>query len=201
MAKAREETKLRILDAALAEFSEKGPDGARVNLIAQRANINKERLYAYFSSKDGLFAAVLQRVFTEMAALDEGLLAIGADRLPELPELLVLHNLRTHHQQPHLWRLLAWENLCGGQHLEVIRDFHSRGYDHLRQLFELGQERGLFRQEIPFESFLLMAVSVPYFCFSNRLTMSRTLSLDLADSNWQNRLAKEFSAMVSLGEE
>ena len=45
-------TRQQILTAASEEFSQKGLHGARVDEIAKRAQVNKERIYAYFGSKD-----------------------------------------------------------------------------------------------------------------------------------------------------
>jgi AcrR family transcriptional regulator len=56
-----EATREKILAAALAEFSEKGIAGARVDAIATRAQVNKRMLYYYFGSKDELFQEILQR--------------------------------------------------------------------------------------------------------------------------------------------
>jgi AcrR family transcriptional regulator len=52
-------TRDRILAAAVAEFSARGFAGARVDRIAAAANANKERIYAYFGDKDGLFREVM----------------------------------------------------------------------------------------------------------------------------------------------
>ncbi len=53
-------TKSRILDAATAEFARYGLAGARVDRLADRAGANKQLIYAYFGSKEGLFDAALQ---------------------------------------------------------------------------------------------------------------------------------------------
>jgi AcrR family transcriptional regulator len=52
-------TRARLLDAAYAEFVERGLAGARVDRIAAAASANKQAIYAYFGSKDALFDAVL----------------------------------------------------------------------------------------------------------------------------------------------
>ena len=62
-----EGTRRKILAAALQEFSAKGIDGARVDAIAARARVNKQLLYYYFDSKDGLFRAVLRERLAERA--------------------------------------------------------------------------------------------------------------------------------------
>ena len=62
-------TRARLLDAAYAEFLERGLAGARVDRIAAAAAANKQAIYAYFGSKDGLFDAVLDsrlRVLSEL---------------------------------------------------------------------------------------------------------------------------------------
>jgi AcrR family transcriptional regulator len=55
-----EQTKTRILDAALDEFAAKGLAGARVDEIARRAGANKAMIYYHFDSKAGLFNALFQ---------------------------------------------------------------------------------------------------------------------------------------------
>jgi AcrR family transcriptional regulator len=52
-------TRARLLEAAYTEFSERGLAGARVERIAAAAAANKQAIYAYFGSKDGLFDAML----------------------------------------------------------------------------------------------------------------------------------------------
>lgn len=60
-ARDAERTKEKILSAARKEFSAKGFDGARVDLIAQRARVSKRMLYYYYTNKAGLFRAVLEQ--------------------------------------------------------------------------------------------------------------------------------------------
>jgi AcrR family transcriptional regulator len=62
MAGDAEATKRRLLDAAAKEFAEYGIAGARVDRIAAAARSNKAQIYHYFTSKDGLFDAVLREL-------------------------------------------------------------------------------------------------------------------------------------------
>jgi AcrR family transcriptional regulator len=55
------EARQRILAAARAEFAEKGFDGARVDAIALRAQVNKALIYYYFKSKDKLLQELLHQ--------------------------------------------------------------------------------------------------------------------------------------------
>jgi AcrR family transcriptional regulator len=49
----------RVLAAAFAEFAAYGVAGARIDRIAAAAKTSKERVYAYFRSKEELYGAVV----------------------------------------------------------------------------------------------------------------------------------------------
>ena len=59
MSSGSRDSKRLIARAALEEFGEFGFPGARTDRIAQRAGVNKQLLYYYFGSKQGLYDAVL----------------------------------------------------------------------------------------------------------------------------------------------
>jgi TetR/AcrR family transcriptional regulator len=63
-----DQTRARILDAAVREFSEHGLAGARTEAIAQAAGVNKALLYYYFKSKDALYAAALESIAKRVRA-------------------------------------------------------------------------------------------------------------------------------------
>jgi AcrR family transcriptional regulator len=50
-----EEKQKRVLEAALEEFSEKGFNGASINLIVSKLGIAKGSIYQYFADKKSLF--------------------------------------------------------------------------------------------------------------------------------------------------
>lgn len=62
----RENTEEKILEAARDVFLTKGFDGARMQEIANAANINKGLLHYYFKSKDALFGRVFGLAFEAM---------------------------------------------------------------------------------------------------------------------------------------
>ncbi|QHC59902.1 TetR family transcriptional regulator [Rathayibacter sp. VKM Ac-2760] len=96
----------RILRAATAEFAEHGFAGARVDRVAAAAGLNKERLYAYYGGKRGLFVAT---VVGALEALDATLLAEASD-LPDLAGRMFDHVW----DRPEFLRLLTWARLEGG---------------------------------------------------------------------------------------
>jgi AcrR family transcriptional regulator len=96
-------TKLRILDAATAEFAAYGLAGARVDRVALRAGANKQLIYAYFESKERLFDATLE------LHLERLLDAVPFD-VDDLPGYAVaMFDFGVAH--PELLRLLHWHLL------------------------------------------------------------------------------------------
>lgn len=62
-----DQTRHRILQAAIREFSEHGLAGARTGSIADTAQVNKALLYYYFRDKEGLYTAALEAVAGKVA--------------------------------------------------------------------------------------------------------------------------------------
>jgi len=57
-----DQTRSKILRAAVREFSAHGLSGARTDAIAESAKVNKALLYYYFTSKQKLYAAAIEEV-------------------------------------------------------------------------------------------------------------------------------------------
>lgn len=77
----RQETRGRLLDAAVEVFAEDGLQGAAVETICARAGFTRGAFYSNFSSKEQLFLALLEREFERRA---EDLAAKAAELAPEL---------------------------------------------------------------------------------------------------------------------
>jgi AcrR family transcriptional regulator len=116
MASDSQDTKRRLLEAAIAEFSAHGIAGARVDRIATAAKANKQAIYAYFGSKDALFAASFEdriRDFHASVLFDEYDLAEYGGRMFDKFE-----------DAPETLRLVLWYQVerMAGPPLEVILD-------------------------------------------------------------------------------
>jgi AcrR family transcriptional regulator len=95
--------KERVLAAALGEFAEHGVAGARVDRIARAAKTSKERVYAYFRSKEELYVAVAAdqlRQVMDSTTLDPADLP---GYVGELFDFYVAH--------PEMLRLVGWGRL------------------------------------------------------------------------------------------
>ncbi|WP_405427560.1 TetR family transcriptional regulator [Streptomyces erythrochromogenes] len=100
---ARTDTRQRIVTAAKEEFAQYGIAGARVDRIAKQARTSKERVYAYFSSKEALYRHVAEQ---ELTALVEATQLDTAD-LPGYAGILFDHFAA----RPDHYRLITWGRL------------------------------------------------------------------------------------------
>src|SRR4051812_25102080 len=79
---SRADREAQLLEVAEQTFAERGFKGVSMDEIAERARISKPVLYDHFGSKDGLLAAVVVRIRTEMRSAIEGSIA-GLDQHPD----------------------------------------------------------------------------------------------------------------------
>lgn len=105
-----EETRRRLKEAAAVEFADHGLAGARMDRIAERAGINKERLYKYFGDKQSLFTSVLADELAEVAAA----VPLASLRSEDVGEYAG-RCFDYHATHPRLLRLLQWESLAYGE--------------------------------------------------------------------------------------
>ena len=150
-----ERTRGRILSAALKEFAAKGFAGARVDVIARRADINKRMLYHYFGDKEGLFKAVLRRKISERQAWADASSGEPSETLPFWFEAAC--------KDADWIRMLEWEALQNtGQKLiddKERRAAVTRGLERIRQR----QTRGQISSEFDPRDVMLTMRSLTWF--------------------------------------
>lgn len=61
-----QQTKRRIMESALAEFSSKGYAGSSINTICAAEAVSKGIVYHYFENKDELFLACVGECFQRL---------------------------------------------------------------------------------------------------------------------------------------
>ena len=128
------EARQRILDAAIAEYARYGVDGARVDRIARTAGASKERLYAYFGDKHGLFEEAI-RDATERSSMAVGM---EGEDLVGYAGRLAGHFF----DHPDDLRMLSWMRLQeAGEHVlqvDAVAAEHERKLAAIRRAQEKG---------------------------------------------------------------
>lgn len=154
MAWDTEGTKQKILDAAVAEFAQRGPDGTTVERIARVAGVNKERVYNYFGGKQELFARVLRDELARVArdvpidGLDAAGLGDYAGRVYDY-----------HREHPELSRLMRWEGLTFDSEVpdEELRRVH---YGYKTAAVEAGQQSGALTSEFEADQLMFLVLAL-----------------------------------------
>jgi AcrR family transcriptional regulator len=141
MAWDTEGTRRRLKEAATVEFAERGPDGTTMARIAERAGINKERLYKYFGDKQSLFETVLRDELAKLAASVKPL----PDALGDVGEFAG-RTFDYHAAHPELARLLQWEGLAGGRVTDAAN--RTEHYQHKVQVIADAQRDGVLDDDL-----------------------------------------------------
>lgn len=195
-----EATKRSILDAAIKEFSSYGLGGARVDRIAERANVNKRMLYHYFGNKDDLFLAALEETYADIRSAEQELELENVDPIGSIRRLVVF-TWDYYQENPHFLSLLNSENLHKAVHLKRskrIQLLHSPFVEMLRRIIDKGEQEGVFRKGVDPAQLYVSIASVCYFYFSNIHTLSVIFGRDLgADAALNER--RDHAVDVILG--
>lgn len=185
-------SQLAILAAAREEFSQHGLAGARVDRIAERAQLNKRLLYYYFTSKDELFLAVLEMAYTDIRAAEQAL------RLGDMPPAQAIRRLIEftwdyYLAHPEFLALLNSENLEHGRHLAQSSRARSTNLpliETLADILERGRREGAFRGGIDAMQLYFSIAGMAYFYLNNRHTLSAIFGRNLmAPKALQERLS------------
>jgi AcrR family transcriptional regulator len=153
MAWDTEGTRRRLKEAATAEFAEHGPAGTTMAAIAERAGINKERLYKYFGDKQALFDLVLSDELAKLAAS----VTPPAGGLEDIGEFAG-RTFDYHAAHPELPRLLLWEGLAGGPVAdEANRTAH---YRHKALAYAAAQRDGVLDDDLDPAHLVFMIIAL-----------------------------------------
>ena len=167
-----ERTRADIIEAATAEFADKGLSGARVDEIAARTRTTKPTIYYHFGSKDGLYAAVLEEAYGGIRDVER---TLQLDVLPPEDALrrLVEVSFDYHAAHPDWVRLVSVENIHGARHIAGVDSIARRNtavIEIVRTLLERGEREGVFRSGVDPLDLHWMISSLCFHRVSNRHT-------------------------------
>lgn len=176
-----ERTAAAILEAAIAEFSQRGYDGARIDGIARRARVNKRMLYHYFGGKEGLYLAVLEGRYAAIRAAERELDLTRREPVEAMRQL-VLFTWNYYIEHPEFLAILAAENQNKARFLtrsgDIVR-LNSPLIEAIHDVLRRGEAAGLFRPGVdPVELYISIA-SLGAFYLSNRWTLSTIFQREL----------------------
>ncbi len=145
----KENTKERVLEAAIKLISEKGYLGATTREIAQEAGVTELTLFRHFGSKEKLFEEILNS-YTFLPALKGILPELYTMPYEEALRLVATRFLQTLKETKSMVRIMSSEiNL----YPEKIREMYNRSIEdtrsNLSHYFGAMQKKGLLRNVSP----------------------------------------------------
>jgi TetR/AcrR family transcriptional regulator len=146
--RARDDIRQKLLESALVEFGAKGFDGASTRSIAQRVDAHQPQINYHFASKEALWAAAVDHLFSQLGAeLADLSLPIGIDDPVALASAFaeaVQRFVRFAAAHPELNRIMVHEGTEDSDRLRWMVDRHVRPrYDATRVVWQRLRDAGI----------------------------------------------------------
>jgi AcrR family transcriptional regulator len=179
--KAPAANRARIVQAAMDEFASRGFKGASMDAIAARTHTTRAMINYYFGSKEKLYLAVLEGVYSEIRQAEGGL---DLDHLAPVEAMrrIVEFTFRYYIDHENFVRLVIAENQAKGRHLrksKAMRTLNRPIVERLSRVIERGQAEGSFRAGIdPLDVHMAIA-ALGNFNVSHQHTFSAIFQRDM----------------------
>ena len=169
-----ETNRARIIEAAIDEFAARGFKGASMDAIAAGTHTTRALINYYFGSKEKLYIAVLEQVYTEIREA-EGELEL--DHLAPVAAIRRIVQFTFDYYLSHegFVRLVVAENQAKGRHLKksaAMRALNRPIIDTLGGVIARGQAAGAFRSGIDAVDVHMMIAALGMFNVTNRHTFA-----------------------------
>jgi TetR/AcrR family transcriptional regulator len=162
--RSSEKTRAIILATAGRIFAQTGLAGARTDVIAKSAGVNKALIYYYFQSKERLYEAVVEDHFRRFNVQALQVLGSKGPARDVLLQYVSLHFdfIAAHRQSAPLFQQFM---MAGGKRAErLIRKYFKPRSDAVRKLLERGVRAREFRRTDLFQTAVsIIALIVFYF--------------------------------------
>ena len=175
-------TRDRILRAARREFVAKGFAGARVDVIARAASVNKRMLYHYFDNKEGLYRATL---YEGMATNLDLVASAPADPDDLLPFLFARAAKRVDGI-----RLLQWEALGAGDRKLIAEDERRKAWVEGTERIRDAQRAGRLHPDLDAQYLVLALMALTIFPQAFPQLVRMVTGSRLSDTEFQQRQAR-----------
>lgn len=179
--KAPKANRARILEAASREFASRGFKGASMDAIAARTRTTRAMINYYFGTKEKLYLAVLEQVYSRIRLAEAGL---DLDHLPPVRAMrrIVEFTYRYYIDNESFVRLVIAENQVQGRHLKkskAMRTLNRPIIALLSAVISRGQAEGSFRSGVdPIDVHMAIA-ALGNFNVSHQHTFSAIFQRDM----------------------
>jgi len=136
-----------ILEAALAEFTERGFEAARMEDVGKRAGLSKAGVYLYFPSKMALLEALIEARVSPLAAQAQTLAEAGKD--DPLAALRLLARVAAHRiADPNVFAVPRLVIGLSGRFPEIADYYRTHVVEKARSALEALLEAGIAKGQL-----------------------------------------------------
>ncbi len=176
-ARQAQDTRAKILKAAIKVFAQRGYDGGRIESISSLANTYDRMIYYYFGSKEKLFIEVLETIYLQLNEAEQKLELDPDDPVRALTQLIDFV-WRYYLDHPEFVAILNSENLSRARHAkksERLNEISGYALSVLDGILARGIAAGTFQPGLTARDVYLIIASLGYFYNSNHHTLSAFL--------------------------
>ncbi|MFM0033538.1 TetR family transcriptional regulator [Paraburkholderia strydomiana] len=182
-AKQAQDTRAKLLKAAIKVFAKQGYASGRVESISKAARSHDRMIYYYFGSKEQLFVEVLETIYTQFNEA-ESKLDLDLDDPVHGLEQMVEFVWQYYLDHPEFVTLLSSENLHQGKHAKKslkLKEISGYAISVVQKLLDAGHAQNVFRADIKARDVYLMIASLGYFYNANQYTLGAFLGEPLME--------------------
>lgn len=186
-------TKRKILEAAEVEFAENGLAATKVDNIAKRSGVNKQLIYAHYTSKENLYSTILGVVYDHLGEYERVLMESTYDGI-ETIRTIILQYFDFLKKNQTFVRLVLWENLNNVAHLGNVK---TQLFAGVEKIIRDGMDKGMISKELDLEQ---LAYSFNVFCFSafsNINTISKLTNKDMSSEYELTKRAEHIADVLT----
>lgn len=186
--KATEQTREKILRAAVAEFGAKGYAGARTAGIAARAGVNQQLISYYFGGKQGLLDELRERWATAEAALVPADASFVDSVSGYLDATL---------DRPEWARLMIWQALGDGPGADDQPDAQGAKLRDAVERLRRRQHSGEITDELDAEFLLLIAYAMTFAPIALPGVVAGIFGIDPLSAEYRDRCREQLATLVA----
>lgn len=160
----REETRQRLIEAALALMQEKPFDQVTVEEITELADVAKGTFFTYFPTKEHLLHAYIRDMTDEVYEFLDSLQPENAPSQWEVLRQVMLFIAQRDSHSIQITRSIMNTALQSETLRQMLSEILQEATEHARRGFECGQQRGEFRTDVPPKELAHCAIQLYRLC-------------------------------------
>lgn len=195
--KKSEITRNKILVAAENAFAQKGLYGARVDEIAESAQVNKRMIYAHFESKENLYVNVIDEIYRRMSDEESNLINQHMDCV-EAVNKVIEHYFKFLSENPSFVKIVMWENLNEAVYFKKSRAMYMKttAMELLAKKLMQGMQSGIFKASTDVSETVMTINMMCFSYFSNIHTMAQLMQMNFLEEKEQSRRCEHIKEII-----